>query len=1012
MDLQSLKLLISANIQGLQQGLKDAANNIQRFGAQGGRDLADFARRAGAAGRQAGNDFAAGFDAANTKIAKSFKDLEATQDKYAQGVGKLGGVFDSVGESLTRNVTLPLTLLGAAALKSAGDIQALETGFKAVYKSGGDVAEELEKVKEVAKLPGLGLAEAIQGSTRLQAVGLSAEEARKSLLAFGNAVATTGGGKVELGRINTQLSQLAAKGKVLTSDLRPIIEAAPIVSEALLKIYGTIDAETISAKLAETGKNSKDFINTLVAELGKLPKVTGGLNNSFENLSDSTTKSLSTIGTAINKSLGVENIINSLGDSLEGLADSFSKLPPSAQATILTVAGLAAGIGPLALAIGGVISILPTAIAGFSALGTAVTVATGPVGLAIAAIAALSAGIYYFVTASDRALESYQEQKKATTELTTSIQPLLDRYDELKAKTALNVEEQKELETIVKKVTAAVPGAKSEIDAYGNAIAINTKRTREFIAAQQQLTVSKARKSIGDETEELEKRRKRLELYQKVQDNFNKTGKIKLASLSPVATDDIDIVVKFQEQYAQVRKEFDEQNATVKDLKTTLGEYSSAGVGIGKIISPIIADLNAGFTQLATNTDKATGAQERQVQTLEVLKNQLKAARELLDTQELGSSDFNATKAEIARLEALIKKYTDTGKAAKKAGEDIAKAFQEVAAKLRGVDTQVKLGIVAPGAEAATEKIKILENGLKKLSDLGVSPTSAKLQALNNQLLKLSQSLDLGFEQLDLKVPDLAMKPVKVPIQLDYQGADKGKVLLDTTISMNKALGDATVASVAFGKSFDYTGAQMDILYTSIQKLLSAGFDAKSEEVQRLIQSFNQLANVQTPLDNFNQQLSAILVQGMSDIASGFGEAIGQIISGAAGIEALPAMLLGVLGDMAVNVGKLAISTGFATLGIKAALESLNPVAAIAGGIALVALGTAVKGAASNIGKSGGSYRPSTSGGSNYSGSSAASNKQDKLNIEVTFKPAELRADGRGLVSVLNVESYRMNNYR
>ena len=47
---------------------------------------------------------------------------------------------------------------------------------------------------------------------------------------------------------------------------------------------------------------------------------------------------------------------------------------------------------------------------------------------------------------------------------------------------------------------------------------------------------------------------------------------------------------------------------------------------------------------------------------------------------------------------------------------------------------------------------------------------------------------------------------------------------------------------------------------------------------------------------------------------------------------------------MLINVGKLAIQTGIAVAGIKAALKSLNPAVAIAAGVALVALGSLVKG--------------------------------------------------------------------
>ena len=56
---------------------------------------------------------------------------------------------------------------------------------------------------------------------------------------------------------------------------------------------------------------------------------------------------------------------------------------------------------------------------------------------------------------------------------------------------------------------------------------------------------------------------------------------------------------------------------------------------------------------------------------------------------------------------------------------------------------------------------------------------------------------------------------------------------------------------------------------------------------------------------------------------------------------------------MAITVGKIAIGAGIAVLGIKKAFpESINPILPpIAAGIALVALGTAVKGALANAAK-------------------------------------------------------------
>ena len=119
----------------------------------------------------------------------------------------------------------------------------------------------------------------------------------------------------------------------------------------------------------------------------------------------------------------------------------------------------------------------------------------------------------------------------------------------------------------------------------------------------------------------------------------------------------------------------------------------------------------------------------------------------------------------------------------------------------------------------------------------------------------------------------------------------------------------------------------------------------------------------------------------MSDALISLAEGIG----GMGGIDMSP------LADVIIQVGKMAIRTGVAILGIKKALESLNPFVAIAAGTALVALGTAVKKSLSNIGSEiGGGYSPNTSfsGGSSYSGASSqygyASYRAQSVDVNVT----------------------------
>lgn len=119
----------------------------------------------------------------------------------------------------------------------------------------------------------------------------------------------------------------------------------------------------------------------------------------------------------------------------------------------------------------------------------------------------------------------------------------------------------------------------------------------------------------------------------------------------------------------------------------------------------------------------------------------------------------------------------------------------------------------------------------------------------------------------------------------------------------------------------------------------------------------------------------------MSDALISLAEGIG----GMGGIDMSP------LADVIIQVGKMAIRTGVAILGIKKALESLNPFVAIAAGTALVALGTAAKKSLSNIGSEiGGGYSPNTSfsGGGSYSGALSqygyASYRAQSVDVNVT----------------------------
>lgn len=163
-----------------------------------------------------------------------------------------------------------------------------------------------------------------------------------------------------------------------------------MVASAVKKLYGTVDTEQIQSQMSKAGINSTQFINQLITELEKLPKVSGGVKNALENLQDTFFKSFAKIGETIDKNVGIQKWVEEIGKNTEKLANYFSELSPQAQKAIVVIGGLSVVLPPL-LALAG--TVLPAIATGFAAI-------ISPIGLAAAAVGILTAALadQYLIT--------------------------------------------------------------------------------------------------------------------------------------------------------------------------------------------------------------------------------------------------------------------------------------------------------------------------------------------------------------------------------------------------------------------------------------------------------------------------------------------------------------------------------------------------------------------------------------------------------------------------------------
>ena len=148
----------------------------------------------------------------------------------------------------------------------------------------------------------------------------------------------------------------------------------------------------------------------------------------------------------------------------------------------------------------------------------------------------------------------------------------------------------------------------------------------------------------------------------------------------------------------------------------------------------------------------------------------------------------------------------------------------------------------------------------------------------------------------------------------------------------------------------------------------------------------------------------------LTDLISGAFASIGDaIVSGDNLMQSLGASLLGGFGSILVSLGQMVVELGTGLLIAKLALKNLNPFVAIAGGAALIAIGSAFASSSRKLSSSMGS------GGGGYSGTSSMQNSQPTLGnsdyrgqYQDDFR-VEFKIGSNELVGVLDTANQRRN---
>lgn len=330
------------------------------------------------------------FGADTAAFEKGADEVTRKTRKLERQFVKTGEKFQKVGKNLSIGITAPILALGVASTKTAIDMQELESAFDVTFGSAS------ETVRKWATETG-------------DALGRSTREIQESAVAFQSLFgkALDADAATELSKKFSVLTQDLASFKNLSNDVaqQKLFSGLTGEAEPLRSVGVFINEAAVSAKALELGLDKVNGKYTdqqkIVARAAliqeQLSDATGDVTRTFDSAQNQLKRSAAAFE-ELRVVIGTK-LIPVLTPLIEKIADAltwFANLPDPVINTTIAIAGIAAAIGPVIAAIGSLITVFGPLLAGVAAttgattaLGAAITIATGPIGLITIALGGL-----------------------------------------------------------------------------------------------------------------------------------------------------------------------------------------------------------------------------------------------------------------------------------------------------------------------------------------------------------------------------------------------------------------------------------------------------------------------------------------------------------------------------------------------------------------------------------------------------------------------------------------------
>ena len=315
-------------------------------------------------------------DGLNADVKKGISSMESfakSIDDSAKSVEKL----NKLGGQMTMKVTAPILAAGVASVKFASDFSESLGGVETVF------GEFAGKIKQFA-------------DTAAKNAGLSMTEVNEAATVLGTSLQNAGFSISDSADLTLELTQRAADMAALFGTGVP--QALDAIKAALrgeadpIERFGVgLTEATLKAKALEkglwSGKGEMTAYQKATARVAVIMDQTARAQGRFAAEADGV-GGKSKITTAELKNMAIKigtdllPVAKDLLDVFKKVVDGLSSLDPSTRKAIITIAALAAGVGPAILGVTNLVKAVDTLKIAF------VTLSANPIGIALTAIAA------------------------------------------------------------------------------------------------------------------------------------------------------------------------------------------------------------------------------------------------------------------------------------------------------------------------------------------------------------------------------------------------------------------------------------------------------------------------------------------------------------------------------------------------------------------------------------------------------------------------------------------------